>query len=56
MITTILILTILNFLMLLIAYLVLGYAVAQKFRSKKKISTFSPNLNHANKKNQSRKS
>lgn len=55
MIITILILTIFNFFMLLIAYLIIGYLVSQKLRTKKKVSTFSTPINHAYKKNSSRK-
>lgn len=58
MIITILILTILNFLMLMFLYVIFGYFVAKKLKKNNKVSTFSPskNLNHVNKKNQSRKS
>lgn len=55
MLTIILILTILNFLLLSLIYVIFGYFVVKKLRSKK-VSTFStPIKNHAYKKNSSRK-
>lgn len=56
MIITILIITILNFLLLSLIYLIFGYFVVKKLKSQKKVSTFSnPVKNHAYKKNSSRK-
>lgn len=55
MITIILILTILNFLLLSLIYIIFGYFVTKKLRSKK-VSAFSTPINHAYKKNSSRKS